>query len=261
MKLMVLSATHGVAGQRGPVYEFFLRRMEHIRKKYGVEMLVVGNDGDLSKGLTEKYGSHYLEHKNNPVSNKWNAGMLALKEHNPTHVMIMGSDDLVSDSLIEKFLSIIAEDKYNIIGIIDSYYCSYHTSRAYFSMCLYWGGYPKGEIIGYCRTFDRDILDSVEWQPWPSGLNSGLDRAASAKIKRTRVQQRPFKFSIKEYDCLHIDIKTRSNISSLAPLVRRSPDGLNLDLSSLLYHHLPEEEVTPIIEYLNTLVHDKAKRS
>ena len=258
MKLMILSATHGVAGQRGPVYEFFLKRMEHIRKKYGIEMLVVGSEGEISRSVTEKYGSHYLEFDNKPVSEKWNAGMLAIKEHDPTHVMIMGSDDFVSDSLMEKFIDILSTDNYNIVGIIDSYYCSYNTGRAYFGMCLYWPGYPKGEIIGYCRTFSREILDAVGWEPWTPGMNAGLDRAANREIKLTGVEQRPYKFSIKEEDCLHIDIKTRANISSLAPLVRRST-VLNLDLPAILHKYLPEEEATPIIEYLNTLVHDKDK--
>ena len=258
MKLMILSATHQVAGERGPVYEFFLRRMAHIRNKYGIEMLVVGNEGDISKDLTEKYGHLYLEYPNNPVSNKWNAGMLALKEHNPTHVMIMGSDDFVDDALIEKFISLLSTDDYNVVGIIDSYYSSYNTGRAHFGMCLYWPGYPKGEIIGYCRTFSREILDAVDWAPWPLGLNAGLDRAASSKIKHSQVAQRPFKFSIREEGCFHIDIKTRANISSIAPIVRRSTE-LNLDLPTVLRTYLPEDEVYPIIGYLETLVHDKDK--
>jgi len=258
MKLMVLSATHQVAGERGPVYEFFLKRMEHIRKEYGIEMLVVGNEGNISKDVTLKYGAHYLEFENKPVSNKWNAGMLALKEYGPTHVMIMGSDDFVSDSLIETFIAILSAGDYNIVGITDSYYCSYNTGRAYFGMCLYWPGYPKGEIIGYCRTFSREILNAVGWEPWPRGMNAGLDRAASAKIKGSGVGQRPFKFSVREQDCLHIDIKTRANISSIAPIVRRSTE-LNLDLPDILYKYLPADEVDPIIEYLKTLVHDKDK--
>lgn len=252
MKVIVLSATHRVGGDRGPIYQSFLNRMAHIRAKYGIEMLVVGSEGYVSKNMTVDSGAMYLEFDNHPLSNKWNAGMIQLRQHDPDYVMILGSDDFVSDALIEKYLSILSLLEYNIVGIADSYYASYNLKRAHFGQCLYWGGYPKQQVIGYGRCFGKEILDAVNWSPWPNGLNAGLDFNASVKIKKTKVPQRTFKFKIKDDDLFHIDIKTAGNISSLSPIVRRSTE-INIDIDWLLHKHLPQGEADALIEYINEL--------
>ena len=258
-KLMVLSATHGVGGARGPIYNIFCRRMKMIREKFDVGMLVVGSEGEISRKPTEDNGHFYIEHENNPVSRKWNAGMEALKEHAPTHVMIMGSDDFVSDSLIQRFLDIISTEKYNVIGITDSYYCSYNVKRAYFGQCLYWPGYRKPSIIGYCKTMTSDLMDAVGWRPWPDGRNAGLDMALNRVLQLAGAKQVPFRFYLRDNDDFHIDIKTRGNISSIAPIVRRSQE-LDLDVGVLLQKYLPNEIYEDIMTYIDELKQAYASR-
>jgi hypothetical protein len=257
-KLMVLSAVHGVDGGRYDVYKFFLRRMEHIRKKFGVETLVVGSEGDLSKELTEEYGVKYLEYDNNPVSNKFSAGMKALRGYGPDYVMILGSDDIISDSLIEKYLWDIEDKPWDVIGITDSYYLALHPKRAWFNHAVYWPGYAKKTIIGYARCWSARLLDAVDWAPWPDGLNSGLDFAASMHIASTGLSQATLEYSIKEMNWLHVDIKTIGNISSLSPIIRRGATPVDLD--DLFAQHLPEDEARLILEYRTQAVENYKQR-
>jgi len=261
MKLMVLSATHNVGGARGPIYELFCKRMKLIRDKFGVETLVVGSEGAISRKPTEDNGHIYVEHENNPVSMKWNAGMEALREHSPTHVMIMGSDDFVSDSLIQRYCDLIATDEYNVIGITDSYYASYNTGRAHFGQCLYWSGYNKPSIIGYCKTMSAELMDAVGWHPWPDGKNVGLDMALNRVLQLAGAEQVSKRFYLKDNDDFHIDIKTRGNISSLSPILRRSTE-IDLDIDALLSKYLPEEIASEIMVYLNkvTELYNAGKR-
>ena len=251
MKLMVLSAVHNVMGGRRYVYKFFCQRMQHIQKRFGVETLVVGSEGWDSKGVTEKYGLHYREHPNNPVSDKWNFGMSVMKQDkfNPDYVMILGSDDLVSDSLIEFYLKVIESGGYDIFGIRDSYYFGLNHKRDKFGVCGYWKGYPHGGMIGYARVFSKAIMEKVDWRPWISGKNSGLDFSVSQKFKDNGVTGTSKTFSIKEKDFLHIDIKTAGNISSMSPLNLEE-----VDYKELLNKHLQPREADAIIRYASRII-------
>ena len=250
-KLAVLSAVHGLTTQRGDIYPFFLDRMKYLRAMFGIETLVVGSEGELSRKLTEDAGCYYFEHRNNPVSGKWNAGMAALREHEPTHVMILGSDDFVSDSLIKGCISEINRGHDGLLGITDSYFTTLSDQAAHFNKCIYWRGYPTGKIIGSARCIPKEILDIVDWEPWPIGKNSGLDFRSLDHLRKAGCDLNVKKFNIREEGWLHIDIKTRGNISSMSPLVRESEI---VDFDSLLRKHLPPVESDNIIRYKNRMV-------
>jgi len=253
VKLSILSAVHGIKSQRGDIYKFFLRRMAHLKDKYGIETLVVGSERRFSYEPTNEAGLIYLQQPNNPVSDKWNAGLQALREQEPTHVMVMGSDDLVSDSLIERYLDIIKEDKYGMFGITDSYYTSLKPDGEWFNKCYYWPGYePIKFIIGYAKVYSDFVLHKVKWRLWPTGIDSRLDGGANDVIEESGLTCRRKQISIKEEGHLHIDIKTEMNISSLSPIAR---DGREVDLDELLRRHLPPWEAEDIISYRDTVAY------
>ena len=248
VKLMILSAVHGITGGRRDIYRFFCERVRNITDKFGVEMLVVGSEGEESEKITTSYGHHYIEYPNKPVSNKWNKGMLAVKEHNPTHVMILGSDDFVSDKLIEDYLTIAGRRSSGIFGIKDSYYLGLNEQDRSFSKCGYWGGYPTGKIIGYARVFTNEVLSCVGWQPWEEGLNRGLDFSVDRVMEQNEVITRNVAYSILTKRWFHIDIKTKGNISSMKPLKL-----VSADYTKLLKTHLPLE-ADAMIDYINNFI-------
>lgn len=247
-KLIILSTVHGVSGHRRGVYELFLRRMRHVREKYDIPMLVVGSEGEVSEGITREYGAEYLEYENKPVSNKWNAGMSYLRQYEPQYVMSLDSDDFLSDSLWEVHLQAIGEKRYSFIGVGDSYFVSFHLKRAHFDKCFYWGGYKGGTIIMGCsRIIRKDVLDRVNWQPWPEGKNYSLNNHMHRKLSQYSVPGTEKKVvSVGRGGHLHIDVKTNGNISSVAPLWKQAP---LLDFNDLMRKHLPPDEAEAFVRF------------
>jgi hypothetical protein len=219
MRFLVLSCVHNLSSYRREVFEFFLARMNHLKEEFGIEMLVVGSEGELSRSMTENAGFLYLEHENNPVSAKWNAGLKALRKHDPSHVMVLGSDDFISDNLLKCFIEEIDYGFDGVIGIMDSYFISLSERAADFNNCIYWYGYPSLNILGSARCVSRRVLDAVDWELWPKNKDSELDRLSRLKMFKCGVSGPTLGFSVREEGWLHIDIKTRGNISSMTPLM------------------------------------------
>jgi hypothetical protein len=256
VKLMVLSAVHNVGGDRREVCEFFCKRMQTVRDELGVETLIVGSEGELSRTLVEKYGHHYVEFDNRPLSRKFNAGMEALRSHSPSHVMILGSDDIVSSSLFEAYIALLQQSDYDLMGITDLYFLGLHTKRWGFGVCGYWGN--KSTMLGVARCYSSRILDNRNWNLWYDDRNARMDAAAMASVKRYVNEGNKIstvKFRIKEHGHMVIDIKTRGNISSMSnfPLT-------DVDYHELFREHLPTTEAEDIISYCDTKIALHGKR-
>jgi len=251
MKLFILSAVHNVTSYRKEIYEFFLERMRHLSREFNIDMLVVGSEGEASRRMTEGAGFLYLEHENNPVSDKWNAGLRELKKYNPTHVMSLDSDDFISDNLLKCYITEIERGFDGIIGIMDSYFITLSPWATDFNKCIYWHGYPSTNILGTCRCVSRRVLDAVGWELWPSGDDSGLGRLSRLKMMDALVSSPVLGFSVKEEGWLHIDIKTKGNISSMSPLMKRSEPA---DFNELIRNHLTLSEVIDIISYRENII-------
>jgi hypothetical protein len=227
--------------------------METVRKNTGIETLVVGSEGDASRGVTESFGHHYLEHENRPVSRKFNAGLKEIRKHNPSHVMILGSDDIVSDGLFETYKNILSVEDKDIMGIHDLFFLGLNRKRWGFGVCGYWAG-NKRRMLGVARMFSAYILDMVDWELWYDDRNAGLDAAASksvANLKDDGLIITSTTLSIMEHGHLVIDIKTEGNISSMSnfELRERNP-------TELFKGHLPKEEADAILEYIEKKTHE-----
>jgi hypothetical protein len=251
MNLFILSAVHNITSYRKEIYKFFLERMRHLSREFNIDMLVVGSEGEASRWITEEAGFLYLEHENNPVSDKWNAGLQELEKYNPTHVMSIDSDDFISDSLLKCYITEIESGFDGIIGIMDSYFITLSPWSTDFNKCIYWHGYPSTNILGTCRCVPRRILDAVGWELWTDGENSGLGRASKIKMLNAGASSPVLGFSVKEEGWLHLDIKTKGNISSMSPLMKRSDPA---DFNELIRDHLTLYEANNIISYRDNIV-------
>lgn len=253
MKVMVLSATHNVGGSRGPIHEMFCKRMAHVRDVLGIELLVVGSDGLISRSITEKHGHLYLEHQNKPVSNKMNAGMRLLREHDPDYVITLDSDDFMSDSLFAAYLDAMSVGEHSFVGVTDSYFVSFHLKRAHFDKCFHWDGYKNGTIIMGCsKAMRRDVLDSVEWEPWPEGKNYALNNHSHRRLSQYSTgNAKRHRIGVLDGGHMHIDIKTNGNISSVAPLWKGRP---LLDFDQLMRDHFPAEEAEGMVSFRHTML-------
>lgn len=138
---------------------------------------------------------------NKPLSNKWNYGMSMMKDWKPDAVIIVGSDDLITPKYIEAcryFLKHGAE----YICLEGAYFFDAIKQR----MC-----YGKARRLGLGRCLSRSLLERVDWNPWPNGLNSGLDGAMDEVLaphypRIVRIED-PVELGL-----VGLDIKTGENI-------------------------------------------------
>src|SRR3990167_3746954 len=87
--------------QRHELTNLALKNLWHQWSKYGIDVFVVGSEGQVSKDLAENYGFNYLEFENNPLSEKLNAVLKETQEGSYDGVIVLGSDNFISDSIIE----------------------------------------------------------------------------------------------------------------------------------------------------------------
>ena len=202
MKVAILSCMW----QRESVFRVFAQSMQRL-KKYNILPLIVGSEGIKSKSLAKEYELAYIEYPNEPLGAKFNTGMKVLRGMD--YVMILGSDDIISDSYMELFLEGMNLG-YDLIGTLDAYYYLPQKNEL-----GYWKGYEVkqrlGETIGMGRTLSKRILDRVKWQPWGADLNRGLDGSMMSKIRKLKPRQ--LKIKMTDSDIFGVDIKTAQNIT------------------------------------------------
>ena len=190
--------------KRHDLEKIVLENFKRQSKKFGFEIIVVGSEGILSKQLAE--GCHYVESENFPVSNKHNKGLEKAKELNAKGVILMGSDDIVSDSYFE-FIEQFSEQTSELIGLKDLYFYSTNSKKL-----GYWKGYTStSTTVGAGRYFSRAILEQMEWQLWSEKRHRGLDTDCLKRLTKIGITERIF--TMKESNVFLVDIKHSRSIT------------------------------------------------
>lgn len=192
--------------KRHDVFKIFKRHYQAL----GIDVIVAGSEGSVSRKLCE--GFTYLETPNQPLAEKMNATTIKALEMGYSHVICVGSDDLLTKELIERYIQ-LAEKGYDFIGVTDFYFYDLKTRKA-----LYWGGYRERYRYGHTCGAGRMISDRmlIEWdgRPWTNDLSDYLDTAMQNKLKNTLLPR--FTFSLKNENLLAVDIKSDENMTPFA---------------------------------------------
>jgi len=172
--------------------------------------VAVGSEGDVTHYLAESNNWHYTEAPNEPLSDKWNAGMAKMKGHVDA-VLIVGSDDLLSEKTI-RMLVAEWENGADVVGLEDLYYYDLPKDAVYYSRRSHPGA---GMLIG------ASPLTRLSWQPWPSGLFKRLD---GQLINRLTTDAYPCKTryidKCSDKEAVLVDIKTDTNMWSVEDMAR-----------------------------------------
>lgn len=191
--------------KRPEVFKIFGKHYENI----GIDVIVVGSEGNTSKKLAESFGFIYLERPNKPLGAKMNTTIKEALKRGYTHVICVGSDDLLSRELIDEYISLI-NDGYDFIGLTDFYFYELKTGKA-----SYWGGYIDGDRIGNTvgagRVFSRRLIESWGGIVWDSNANRYLDGTVQRKIITSKYPQ--VTFSLKKKGMFAVDIKSDVNVT------------------------------------------------
>lgn len=224
MRIGILTCLWG----RFDIFEIFAAGITRLSKEFDIVTICVGSEGERSRELCEKHNIKYLGFPNRPLSNKFNAGMEAIQIFSPDYVMVLGSDDLISTPTMQRVYS-LCEKGYDVIGFTDVWF--YDTIK---KQLLYWPGFGyrgdkadalrKGECIGLGRTLSKNLLYKLNWNPWKSGVDKGLDWWMTQKIKKLNITPRTI--NLRSENLFAVDIKTKDNICS-ADLYKTIPCGLD----------------------------------
>lgn len=207
--------------QRPEIFELFAKGVLNLHqyqsshyssgwiKDTDFEIIVAGSEGLTSKKMVNKYGFHYIEIKNDPLAEKMNATIARAKVLGCTHVLCVGSDDIITPLLMEKYIEYI-RNGYDYIGVLDWYFYDTVTKKS-----LYWGGYRderrKGYTCGAGRILSASLLNKWGWQVWENKHSKVLDNSMQEKLKRTKHSIKTF--TLKEFGLYALDIKSSTNMT------------------------------------------------
>jgi len=207
--------------------------LKRCRRDYGIQAMVAGSEGKTSRELCESYGVGYIETPNKPISNKFiRAAQAAIVKYKPSHLLILGSDDFIDNSLIQTYSQLL---DYDVIGMKDCYF--YHTKS---KEAAYWKGYTfphrVGESIGMARMLSRKVYELLKGKLWASNMNSGLDYTMMQRIKKVK-GLKCITASITDVG-IAVDIKGQGNITGFDCY-----RGNMKSVSDELFNTIPEFEL------------------
>ena len=239
MKLGILSTLW----HRPQLTELFLDRLEHLKEELDCVPVVVGTE-DMFKSDCEDRGITYLDFTNRPLGRKWNHGIRAFKDLDVTHIMILGSDDFVSDDFI-RFQMEFSKDK-DFTGCKDLYMFGANTKRRGFGQLFYFR--YKGFLVGPGRVYSKRIVELMNYTPWNVNRNAGLDGSITKSVRLLGGTVKRGSFLMLDEGLFMTDIKSLVNISGIPGGAKPIEDNFE----ELLKQHLPEKEATNMIAYLKT---------
>ncbi len=126
--------------------------------------LAVGSEGQNSAGTALVCGWDYVEAPNTPLSDKMNAGVSAMAG-TVDAVLIIGSDNMLTVETVEALID-HAERGSQMVYLDDLYYYDSATDKVFYS---------ERSMPGAGMLIQAEVLDRVDWKPWPNGINRRLD--------------------------------------------------------------------------------------
>ncbi|MCG7591991.1 MULTISPECIES: glycosyltransferase family A protein [unclassified Halomonas] len=220
-------------------YSYYSDLKKEISNDIDLDVIVVGSEGELSKNLCESYGFNYVEHPNQPLSGKWQAGIEETKQYDFDALVIMGSDDFVSKDVFYTYKTAVERNTL-FFGFQDLYLYDVKSETA-----GYWKGYGSasgglaqpervGETIGLGRLLLRPLIQFLDYNIW-KGLqaNKSLDGLMKRRIVKETgmspvtwddklqliVNNDEFNFGLvaakfKDHGSLGLDVKHSQNVTA-----------------------------------------------
>lgn len=160
--------------------------IERLIKRNGIfKVICVGSEAEKQTCINA--GADFIEHPNNPLGKKWNAGFLKAKEYEPDGCVFVGSSDWLSDNWISEYSPML--EQYDMVGthgchFLDISKNGLRTNK--YKLCD-WKGYAgerQGESIGIGRMLSGRILHKIGWKPFSDEADASMDAWMQTKVKR-----------------------------------------------------------------------------
>tara|TARA_R110000822_G_scaffold79199_5_gene189573 strand:+ start:596 stop:1219 length:624 start_codon:yes stop_codon:yes gene_type:complete len=199
-KIIVLSAMHG----RHETVKYCLDKMPFIDV-----VMIYSTDSD-GAFLDSQNVFATGQFKNNPLSFKWNAGVMSLEQIDFDAVILLGSDDYIDEAFVEFVRSKI--DDYEMISFKDLYFEED-------GLTYYWSGYEgsrKGEPAGAGKVYTKKFLERIKYNLFNEARDRGLDNVSWNRCKNANVKV--LNTTLKENDIFLADVKDGEGMTKLSSL-------------------------------------------
>lgn len=236
MRTAILTALH----KRYELTELFL---SYYAKTWKHPLFCVIDDNDLRMwNLVRRYPEWTVcEHRNQPLADKWLAGMQLCKEHKSRFdaVMIVGSDDFIDSTYYEHITTALHlahreyEDRFDEGGLPEM-----HIVPRY----IHYMDAVTGRLMrvrhkrpGAGRVLTNEMMDRLEWVPWTRGTTN-IDGSMDRRLNEVYGGNVPYAF-IEDDIGVILDVKVNENIWTYDHL--RKKDFEDLDAAEFLPEHFP----------------------
>lgn len=191
--------------KRHSITELCFKNLRSQATKYNIDVYTVGSEGVVSESLAKKYGFNYLEFENLPISRKFDALLGQTKGKGYDGVIIIGSDNFISDSVIEYYLK--ADTSLNAMyGFTDLHFYSTENRKLATK-----GAYNyTGMSVGVARMYTKELLEKANYSLWRVDLNSGLDSSSHRLMMSLGTKEIKIKYDEKYFI---LDVKHELNIT------------------------------------------------
>jgi hypothetical protein len=196
-KLAIISPFY----KRHEVTALCFKRLLSQSKKYNVDVIVAGSEGEESKKLAK--GLKYIETPNTPLGAKLNSLLSECKDYDG--VIVLGSDDFISDSIIKLYQK-IDTDKEVVYSFNDIYIYSSRLKKIT-------SDFPftrRGNGIGVGRLFSKQALIKCNYALWTPHYDKGLDGDLANRLKRHGIEEKILDLG----NHFMLDVKVDLNITS-----------------------------------------------
>lgn len=231
-KFAILVPVHG----RYNVLRLFDNCIKRLQSEFDITVVAVGSS-QLDRNVCEELGYTYTNHKNNPLGGKLQAGLQKARELDFDACIMLGSDDILSNSVVDLYNSALNKG-YDFIGFLDCYFYDLENKNM-----RHWKGYTnerRGEPIGAWRCLSRELLDRLDWNVWDNQHHS-VDYQMWQKVNG--------KFKILKAKCEDryrvVDLKTKANVTKFT----KFPNSEPVNAKQVMMGNFPVNEINEIINF------------
>lgn len=239
MRLAIVTAVW----QRPEIFEMFAAGVamlqQHFKGRLEIVCCVAGSEGWVSRNMVNSRPNFfYVEHPNQPLGQKMNAAAILASRLTPDYCLMVGSDDIIGISLMEKYY-VSMQQGVDYTYLMDCYFFDVVSKRG-----LYWGGYTKsfnkGLPLGMGRLISARVLKQIKWICWPPGYDRILDTAFDKQMKHARCSR--VELYMKRDNVFGLDIKSAVNMTKFV----QWDNSQFIDGYKLLFDNLPNHLATLI---------------
>jgi len=151
------------------------------RQQHKLDDIVLIGDSKIEKNVAKKTGCKYVTYHNTPLSDKWQAGVDYARKLKPDAIMICGSDSWHTNNWTKRCATLISKG-FDLVGTTFFYTCKSYPNKELRIVARRYVGKRAVEPVGSGRIISSRILDEFDWQLFPKGLRSGLDKPSYDKI-------------------------------------------------------------------------------